>query len=479
MEHTPQTSVNNTSLDASVKDGISYAVMMGSGESYLGPFGIFMGASTLQVGLLDTLPQLFSAIMQYTGARIMPRFKSRRAVVISAVLIQALLWLPIALLPFVLGLGKMPVYFLIGFIICYRGVNGLAIPIWSSLIGDLVPSDIRGRFFGNRNRLTGISTFIAQMCAGMALHVFEMHHITKAGFLMIFGVAFAARVNSARWLVKHDDPAFIIRPDQDFSFWQFLKRSRYSNFAKFVFYVGAINLGVAFSAPYFALYMLRDLQFTYMEFTGITAAATIAQFLTFRYWGDISDRFGNKKILNICGWGIALVPMLWLISSNMAFLVLIQFYAGFVWAGFNLASSNFIFDAVTPPKRALCVAYQSLINGFCLFAGSLCGGYVATILSKSHHMGTFVWNPISVFPAIFFISGVLRLISSLLLLHRFNEVRPVSAIGDRELIFRITHLRPIAGATFSVFTGLFDRRKGERKGKDARQSKKEGDRHGR
>lgn len=467
-DNTPQNPADNATLNASVKDGISYAVMMGSGESYFGPFGIFMGATTLQVGMLDTLPQLFSAIMQYIGARIMPRFKSRKTVVISAVLIQAMTWLPIALLPFIFGLGKMPVFILIGLIICYRGVNGLAVPIWSSLIGDLVPSDIRGRFFGNRNRLTGISTFIAQMSAGVALHVFETNDLTKSGFLMIFIVAFAARMNSARWLVKHDDPPFKILPDQDFTFWQFLKRSRHSNFAKFVFYVGAVNLGVAFSAPYFALYMLRDLKFTYIEFTGVIAAATITQFLTFRYWGDLSDRFGNKKILNVCGWGIAFVPMLWLVSSNMVFLVLIQVYGGFVWAGFSLASSNFIFDAVTPPKRALCVAYQALVNAACLLVGSLSGGYVATILPKSVQIGSWLWTPLSVLPAIFLISGILRLIASALLLKKFKEVRTVTPIRGGELIFRVSQLRPIAGATFSVFSGIFDRRKGERKGKDAR-----------
>ena len=59
-------------------DGASYAVMMGCGETYLGPFGIFLKASTIQVGLLATLPQLFGAVMQWVGALNMDRFRSRR-----------------------------------------------------------------------------------------------------------------------------------------------------------------------------------------------------------------------------------------------------------------------------------------------------------------------------------------------------------------------------------------------------------------
>ena len=43
-------------LRASVRDGASHAVMLGCGETYFGPFGIFLLAGTLQVGLLATLP---------------------------------------------------------------------------------------------------------------------------------------------------------------------------------------------------------------------------------------------------------------------------------------------------------------------------------------------------------------------------------------------------------------------------------------
>jgi MFS family permease len=440
--------------------------MMGAGETYLGPFGIFLRASTLQVGLLATLPQLFGSMMQLAGAQAMPRFRSRRMVVLIGILVQASLWIPMAALPFVFGSGAMPVFLLIGLVMLYRGANGAVVPVWNSLIGDLVPSEVRGRFFGNRNRLTGMSTFIALVLAGIILHLFERKNMAEVGFLIIFLSSLLARLNSARWLAKYEDPELRILPGEAFTFRQFLRRSPHSNFAKFVFFVGAINLGVAFSAPYFALYMLRDLAFSYMEFTAVTAVATVTQFMTFRYWGELSDRFGNKKILNLCGWGVALVPMLWLVSSHLGYLALIQVYGGLVWAGFNLASSNFIFDAVTPPKRALCVAYQGLVNGICVFAGSVAGGYVANQLPESYPLGPWTWRPVSALPVIFLLSGLMRLVASIFLLHRFKEVRPVEPIRDSELIFRVSHLKPIAGATFSLFTGFFRDRKDDAPGKE-------------
>ena len=465
------TEIHDPSLRASIRDGVSNAVMLGSGETYLGPFGIFLQATTLQVGILSTLPQVFGAVMQWAGATRMDTFRSRRRVIVTGALFQALLWIPICLLPFLFGRGEATVWLLVGMVLLYQGANGAIVPVWNSLIGDLVDPRIRGRFFGNRNRLAGMSTFVALLMGGCVLHLFARWDHVAVGFLIIFLAAFLARLNSVQWLRRYADPEFQLSAEQIFTFRQFLRRSPHSNFAKFVFFVAAVNFGLAFSGPYFALYMLRDLHLSYLEFTAVTAVAAVSQFLTFRYWGELSDRFGNKKILNLCGWGVSLAPMLWLISHNLGYLMGIQVYAGFIWAGFNLSATNFLFDAVTPPKRARCVAYQGLVNGVFVLFGSLCGAIAADHLPASFALGTWVWRPISALPVIFFLSGLIRLVAAGLLLKKFREVRPVEPIGHGQLIFRVSHIRPIAGATFSLFTGLFrnQRRTGEEnpgKGKD-------------
>lgn len=451
--------MNTPTVRASINDGMSNAVMMGCGESYFGVFGIFLKATALQVGLIATLPQLFGAIMQWVSAINMERIQSRRKSVRTGALIQSLAYIPIAVLPFIFNSGHLLIILLILLIIIYQGANGSVVPVWNSLIGDLIPPDMRGRFFGKRNMLTGLCSFMALILAGVTLHVFEKQDIPEIGYLIIFTVACIARLNSARWLSKYDDPPLYVSPDQIFTFRQFIRRAPHSNFAKFVFFVALINLGVSFSGPYFSLYMLRDLEFTYMAFTFVVGVNNITQFLMFRHWGSISDRFGNKKILNLCGWGMAIVPVLWLGSTNIFYLMLIQVYAGIIWSGFNLAIANFLFDAVTPPKRARCVAYQGLVNGFSMFTGSLLGGFTAGHLPQSFTIGSFLWHPVSMLPMVFLISGLIRFVAAYIFLKKFREVREVEQIGHRELIFRISHIKPIAGATFSLTTGIFDHRR--------------------
>lgn len=440
-------------LKPSVRDGISHAVMLGAGETYLGAFGIFLQATTMQIGLLAALPLVFEAIAQWIGALTMDRFRSRRAFIVFWAVFQAILWLPVALLPFLFGPGSVAAVSLICLVTLNHIASGFIHPVWSSLMGDLVPIELRGSFFGHRNRLTGMSSFISLLLAGSVLHLFKDAGHAAAGFLVVFLAAMVARFSSAGWLRRYDDPPYHVQPEEVFSFWQFLRRAPHSNFAKFTFFFGITNCAVSFSSPYFALYMLRDLQFSYLEFTAISSVATMFQFLTFRYWGGISDRFGNKKILNICSWGIGIVPLCWLFSTDILYICLVQIYAGLVWAGFNLAAANFIYDACSPPKRARCVAYRGIVNSVFVLAGSMAGGLTVKLLPPSFFLGP--WHFAHSLLFIFLLSGLLRLATAAFCLKLFHEVRDVEPIRSRELVFRITHIKPIAGATFNIMTYFF------------------------
>lgn len=437
---------------------MAWACMVGAGETYLNIFGIFLKATSLQLGLLATLPQFFGAVSQMIGVWAMSFFSSRRQTIVRFVTLNACVWIPIALLPFVLGEGVGVVWALVFLASLYFCTANFVTPIWNSLIGDLVPAHIRGRYFGYRNRLIGLSTFLTILLCGQILDASQRFADVRIGFLCVFLIAFASRAVSVKFLLAYDDPPYLVKHEHHFSFWQFLRRSPKSNFARFVYFVSLMNFGVNIATPFFAVYMLRDLHFSYIELTVVTATNTITQFLTMQYWGQISDQFGNKKILNICGYGVALSPLTWIFGSSLWYLLIVQVYAGFVWAGFNLAAANFIFDAVTPPKRARCVAYQAMVNGAFVLAGSILGGFLSDHLPRTIDVLGLSWSPPSALIFVFVVSGMVRLFASALLLPRFSEVRTVERIAHRELIFRITNIASIAGVTFGILPSTKRRR---------------------
>lgn len=455
--------LSSRSAKGLVREGLLDAAKMGASETYLGAFGVLLGGTPLQIGALATLPPLVGSIIQSIGMRLSEQAKSRRNLIATLMRIQALLLVPIALIPVVFSPGWGAVAALISVVVVYHCTVGLIAPMWNSLVGDLLPPLSRGEFFGFRNKWMAIVTFSTVVVAGQILHQFAAFGYAAWGFTTLFMLSALSRAFSARAFSGVDDVALHVPDDSKFSFWQFISRAKHSNFVKFVVFVSSMNFAASVSGPYFAMYMLQDLKLSYFEYTIVIAAAVIAQFVVMRTWGSLSDQFGNRTILKVCGTLITFNPALWLISSNFWFVVFIQFYSGIFWSGFTLAAANFVFDAVTPPKRARCVAYQSIINGSLVFSGAIVGGIVARHVPVEvvSHIG--MWVPQSPFIALFVLSGILRAAVMLFLFPAFKEVRQVESIRSHQLLIRVTSLRPLWGGTFSYISNRYGGRVRERK----------------
>ena len=439
----------NSSLRASVRDGMCTSVMTGVGETYLGTFAIFLQGSPLQVGALATLPPFFGSLCQALGVWLLEHFRKRRILIVGSAIAQALIWLPIALIPYIWGSGEFAVSILIVLTLLYWGAISISSPIWNSLIGDLVPAESRGAFFGIRNQWISVVTIVALILAGTTLQITKSNNATLLGFTILFATAGIARLLSAYFLSKHEDKAYHSAATDYFNFAQFIRRTRHSNYVKFVFFFSFMNFSISIIGPYFAVYMLRDLHFSYLQFTIITATAIFAQLLTMQGWGKLADQVGSKKILTVCAIGTTTLPFLWLVSANFFYILVIQTLAGFLWAGYNLSASNFLFDAVSPPKRARCFAYQSIISSFFAFSGSLLGGYLMSVL-PADTLPIGLWIPASPVIPVLILSGFARIFTVSVILRSFKEVRAVEFVRNRDVLFRVAAIRPISGITLAI-----------------------------
>lgn len=433
-----------------MREGSLDAVKIGAAETYFGAFGVFLGGTPLQIGALATIPPLIGAMAQTIGMRLAERVASRRDVIVRCIRAQALLCLLFGVVSFLGDTPRWTLWALIALVSLYHVTIGLIAPLWNSLIGDLVPPTSRGEFFGYRNKWMAIVTFAGVVAGGELIHLFAGQGFGAIGYAGIFALAALSRLLSGAFMRSVPDAMIHIPDGSSFSFWQFIIRARQSNFVRFVLFVSAMNFATAVSGPYFAMYMLNDLRFSYREYMVVVAAVVLVQFAVMRSWGALSDQFGNRQIMRVCGILVSTNPLLWLVSSNFWWVVLIQLYSGLFWAGFNLAAANFVFDAVTAPKRARCFAYQSIVNGILVFIGSAIGGYVASNVTAAANAPLAVFVAQSNFLVLFVASGVLRILVMVVLFPTFAEVRKVQRVRGYQLLVRVVSLRPLWGATFGV-----------------------------
>ena len=410
--------VRKKSLSYSVKDGVAWSVNTGLGSNYITYYALQLSANPAQIGLLTSVPNLVANLSELGTPKLMEK-TGRKRIVTNCVMAQALTWLPISLIAILFlffGVnGVIAPMLVILFYTVYLLMGALISPAWSSWMGDLVLEKERGRFFGRRNRIVGTTGIFAVLAGGMFLSIFTKSDVLF-GFIMLFFVAMVARLISWHYLTKQYEPKFKYKHEYYFGFSNFVRKIKDNNFGRFTIYVTSMDLMVNLASPFFAVYMLLELNFSYLVIAIITLSASITTVLFMPLWGNFSDKYGNLRSLRICGLLIPAIPVLWLVSPNPVYLIIVQGISGIFWAGFNLASINFIYDAVSKQRRGICFAYFGVLDGICIFVGATLGGLFATYVNVGF-MSTLL--------LLFLISGVMRLAVSAVMLPKLREVREV------------------------------------------------------
>jgi len=391
---------------------------------------------------------LLAAVAQLFSAWLGNRTGLRKPIIIAGVYLQAFCWLPLVVLPLIFPQYALQI--LIACVACYFACGNLVVPQWSSMMGDLVPEKSRGQYFASRTRLASLTSFAALVAAGVLLHFFTRHDMEMIGFILIFSIAAFARIGSAYHLQRMQDPPRSPTPIEVASPIAAWRRIHHSPFVRFSLFFALMQFSVAIASPFFTLYMLRDLDYSYLLFMSNTAVVVLAQIATFNVWGQISDHFGNRVILATTGALITTVPMLWLFSSFYPYLLLIQIVSGLAWAGFSLSAGNFLYDLVPSPKRANLIAYHNVLANISVFLGALLGGYLGMTLPKEfdilgHH---YTWH--SALLGVFLLSSLARMLVALIFIPLLREVREVPMLSTSAIIFRIARFNALAGLVFDI-----------------------------
>ncbi|HWP56540.1 MAG TPA: MFS transporter [Candidatus Acidoferrales bacterium] len=422
------------SLKASFKDGVFAAVMAGITEYYAVPFALFLEATPQQVGWVSAFPALIGSLAQLFAVRLIDWTGGRLRLLTRAVFAQATLLLALSVLACVRFAYRVETF--IALLVLATLCGAIAGPAWGSLMSDYIPTRKRGQYFGWRNQRVGLVNVASVICGGLLLY-WSRQISTALGFLLLFVLAALARFISGSYIARMSEPPMKRDPAADFTFWMFVARFKESNFVKFVAFIATLTFATYLAGPFFAVFMLRDLQLSYLTYTGLQVASAGSALAALPLWGRHADLVGNVRVLRLAAFLVTLNPLFWLVSQNVVYLALVQAFAGFAWAGVTLSATNFIYDAVMPQKRARCIGYFNVINGTALFLGAALGGFLATRVPLVFEF------PLQ---TLFLLSASLRLFFYLLLFQRFCEVRPSRAVSLQELFFSVVGIRPLIGA---------------------------------
>jgi MFS family permease len=384
--------------------------------NYLGLYIIAFGGGTSQVGLMAALSSLFAALAFFPGARLVETYGHRkRVVLVTGGGLARIALFGLVLVPFFAD-DDTAVWIVIA-LVSIRGFAGyFAVPAWTSLLADLVPLDIRGRFFASRNFGMSLAALATAPVAGLILDRYS----GLGGWQIVWLIAFGAGAASTWCYARIPDPA----PHADV-----VARERASdqrgviadilsdrNFVMYLAGTAAWNVGLQASGPFFNVYLAENLHASGFMIGFLSALMSVTGLAGLLYFGRMMDIRGTKWLMVVTGLLIPLLPIAWLFVGEPWHVVFINAPGGILWAGYQLAMLNMVMIMAPVEKRARYAAAFQTVAFAGAFAGPLLGGQIIAVMG---------------YKALFAFSGVGRMAGTLIIL-RFVHTDEGDAARTRE-----------------------------------------------
>ncbi|MFW5976526.1 MAG: MFS transporter, partial [Bacillota bacterium] len=450
-------------LDSNLKNDIKNSILEGSfgtimgtlvGGAFLNGFALALGADNFIIGILASLP-LLANLIQVIGSYIINKSGDSKKLCITFLFIHRIFWVFIILLPLFL-FNTAFLDFRIWIFILLLGTASIFASLtsisWLTWMADLIPTNLRGRFFAKRNMIAQMAGMVFAVLAGNFIDtwktIFPDNTIQTYGFTILFAIGTIAGLICI-YLLKRMNPPDIKKKNTNDFLSQLKLPLLDSNFKFFIIFSVIWGFSVGIAGPFFSVYMIDTLFIPFSIISLFGVAAGLSSILGMRLLGKMTDFLGPKPLYMFCGLGASILPFLWIFASpyNYSIIWLINIISGFCWAGIGLASSSMIMNLAPSEHNSVYFAVFAAITGLSGALAPILGGFLGKIFQGVNLSFGFI--SISNLRILFLISCISRFLSLLLLkpIHLkenmtikeiFNNYKSLSLSFPQNMYFSIT-----------------------------------------
>lgn len=315
-----------------------------------------LGATDEQIGLLSTVP-MYAVFAQLIAAVLIERGACRKRMTVVGSMAAVLCWGLVIALP--VALRNQPVEGRISALIAVFTLisvfNHIAGNARASWIGDLIPSDRLGTFFGRLVVYGGVIGAVLAILSGRFLDLMKHAGVSAFGWVFAFGMVFGI-VNSVLYTRQADVPT-----SRHSISLAGLVRQTFGNKSLMAFMGFAIFWNMqTIGWPFYAPYLLRDIKLTYFQFSMIGTIQGITVLASAPFWGRMVSRHGCRPVLILSAAITLPVAAMWAwISTPLAAFItvpIVNIITGFANGGIGVAVSTIIYKVTAPTGRAVQMA---------------------------------------------------------------------------------------------------------------------------
>ncbi len=389
-----------STLKASTLDGV-FATIFESATTgvLLSNFLLQLGASSVEIGIFYAIPMVVN-LLQPLGAYIADRTTSRRWYNLFVFSVSRLLWLVLAV-AIVWGSQHADLQQLLQWtlvtVVAASGLGAFGNSNWFSWMAAVVPHRLRGRYFGFRNSATSLITLLGVPLMGWFVSSWGADPIFGYGIVLWVGVLAGMISLGCQFFMVDVNPQLYKKDAKNDRLTE--KKSKQitdfvpsvlkdSNFLMFILYFSVWTFAVNLSAPFFNIYLLKDLSLDVSLVTIYSSLSSGANLLLLMFWGKLADRWGNRPLLIAVGLVVAVTPLLWLGTGNYPFAVwvwlpLLHLLGGTTLGAIGLCTNNIQMEIASIEQPSTYFAIAAAVSGVAGALGTTAGGFLAELPGMS------------------------------------------------------------------------------------------------
>lgn len=379
-----------------------------------------LGANDLLYSIIAATPYL-GGVLQIFASYTLEKTGKRKLMFLISAYVHRLIWIPIVLIPILVPKEdkELALIIITALIIIFSIANSVVNISYNSWMGDIVPANQKGSFFGKRTAISAVTGIIAGVAFGKYLDNIS----TLIGFAIVFTIAAIFGALDATCFIGVKEPAMTPSEKNSSFITMLIEPFKDRNYLKLILFISFWNFGFNFAIPFLNIYMIEQLKidyFTISIFQQFLAGITTVFFIN--KIGLLSDKYGTKPILRICCYFVCVLPLLWCIANPSSYIVVMSIsflIFGLFSQGIMILSNNFSIWLAPEKNRSMFLANYSIITTTSSGISYVCAGAFMEaskgIILKIN-IALFGSQVISNFHVLFIISSILMICSIIFVL---------------------------------------------------------------
>ena len=328
-------------------------------------FALALGAGPFVIGLLAAIP-LIAQSAQLAGIALVERLRQRKRITVTSVTVSRVIIATLAVIPF-LPVTEARISYLIAVQVTITVLGSIAGCALNSWLHQLLPREGLGAFFAKRLFFATTLSCIGSLAAG-----YLVDHWTLGEKIHAYSVAFIAAALagfvSSWFLTRVPEPVMTSAGPTASIRAKILSPFRDGSFRKVLIYIAGWNAASNLAAPFVAVYLMKQLDYSLGTVTTLWVASQVANALTLYLWGRLSDRLSNKAILAVAlpayflaVFSLAFVAIPTKHAATLPALYLIHAVMGAAGGGISLATGNMSLKLAPQGQGTSYLAATSLV----------------------------------------------------------------------------------------------------------------------